>query len=285
MSTNSPAPAMTNGDQDQEDPPEADAAHNQPDAGPRTEQQVEEPKQQQSQHQAQPQPQPQTQTQPQPQPQPQQQHQHQYQPSRSQARRQQSQHKKANHQAGLAGDQQQQVPISADYLAQLIKDKKQLGAFPAVFVHVQRLIDDEINKVRQALFQLNDVVNTSRALELPEAEGEPVQLQEKIYVPVEEHPEYNFVGRLLGPRGMTAKQLEQETGCKIMIRGRGSMRDKKKVSVKKSPTESLWPTRLNSIQFITGGAEQGQTKLGAPERRASCSNYGRGHAKSRRAQD
>lgn len=41
--------------------------------------------------------------------------------------------------------------------------------------------------------------------------------------------QYNFVGRILGPRGMTAKQLEQETGCKIMVRGRGSMRDKKKV--------------------------------------------------------
>ncbi|KAK3862304.1 hypothetical protein Pcinc_031832 [Petrolisthes cinctipes] len=27
---------------------------------------------------------------------------------------------------------------------------------------------------------------------------------------------------------MTAKQLEQETGCKIMVRGKGSMRDKKK---------------------------------------------------------
>jgi protein quaking len=27
---------------------------------------------------------------------------------------------------------------------------------------------------------------------------------------------------------MTAKQLETETGCKIMVRGRGSMRDKKK---------------------------------------------------------
>ena len=40
--------------------------------------------------------------------------------------------------------------------------------------------------------------------------------------------QYNFVGRILGPRGMTAKQLEQETGCKIMVRGRGSMRDKKK---------------------------------------------------------
>uniref|UniRef100_A0A183C6K8 KH domain-containing protein n=1 Tax=Globodera pallida TaxID=36090 RepID=A0A183C6K8_GLOPA len=39
---------------------------------------------------------------------------------------------------------------------------------------------------------------------------------------------YNFVGRILGPRGMTAKQLETETGCKIMVRGKGSMRDKKK---------------------------------------------------------
>lgn len=43
--------------------------------------------------------------------------------------------------------------------------------------------------------------------------------------------QFNFVGRILGPRGMTAKQLEQETGCKIMVRGRGSMRDKKKVIV------------------------------------------------------
>ena len=41
--------------------------------------------------------------------------------------------------------------------------------------------------------------------------------------------QFNFVGRILGPRGMTAKQLEQETGCKIMVRGKGSMRDKQKV--------------------------------------------------------
>lgn len=43
--------------------------------------------------------------------------------------------------------------------------------------------------------------------------------------------QFNFVGRILGPRGMTAKQLEQETGCKIMVRGKGSMRDKKKVII------------------------------------------------------
>ena len=44
-------------------------------------------------------------------------------------------------------------------------------------------------------------------------------------------PQFNFVGRILGPRGLTAKQLEAETGCKIMVRGKGSMRDKKKVSL------------------------------------------------------
>lgn len=123
-------------------------------------------------------------------------------------------------------------PVSADYLAQLIKDKKQLAAFPStVFLHLPRLVEEEIVKVRASLFQLQDVVNLQEPLILPEPEGEFVSMQEKIYVPIGEHPEYNFVGRLLGPRGMTAKQLEQETGCKIMIRGKGSMRDKKKVSL------------------------------------------------------
>jgi len=41
--------------------------------------------------------------------------------------------------------------------------------------------------------------------------------------------QFNFVGRILGPRGLTAKQLENDTGCKIMVRGKGSMRDKQKV--------------------------------------------------------
>ncbi|XP_009076529.1 PREDICTED: protein quaking [Acanthisitta chloris] len=81
----------------------------------------------------------------------------------------------------------------------------------------------------------NDTLNGStekRSAELPDAVGPIVQLQEKLYVPVKEYPDFNFVGRILGPRGLTAKQLEAETGCKIMVRGKGSMRDKKKVSFK-----------------------------------------------------
>ncbi|XP_054716354.1 LOW QUALITY PROTEIN: protein held out wings-like [Uloborus diversus] len=115
---------------------------------------------------------------------------------------------------------------TADYLAQLLKDKKQLAAFPNVFLHLERLLDDEINKVRNNLFQVNGV--KKEPMVLPDADGPVVACSEKVYVPVKDHPDYNFVGRILGPRGMTAKQLEQETGCKIMVRGKGSMRDKKK---------------------------------------------------------
>ncbi|XP_060526110.1 protein held out wings isoform X2 [Cylas formicarius] len=114
----------------------------------------------------------------------------------------------------------------ADYLAQLLKDRKQLAAFPNVFIHVERLLDEEIAKVRASLFQINGV--KKEPLILPEPDGPVTTLTEKVYVPVKEHPDFNFVGRILGPRGMTAKQLEQETGCKIMVRGKGSMRDKKK---------------------------------------------------------
>ncbi|XP_052130879.1 protein held out wings isoform X2 [Frankliniella occidentalis] len=114
----------------------------------------------------------------------------------------------------------------ADYLAQLLKDRKQLAAFPNVFIHVERLIDEEIARVRANLFQINGM--KKEPLVLPEAQGPPTTLTEKVYVPVKDHPDFNFVGRILGPRGMTAKQLEQETGCKIMVRGKGSMRDKKK---------------------------------------------------------
>ena len=66
-------------------------------------------------------------------------------------------------------------------------------------------------------------------MDLPDPEGAIVTITEKLYVPVREFPEYNFVGRILGPRGMTAKQLEQETGCRIMVRGKGSMKDKRRV--------------------------------------------------------
>lgn len=45
----------------------------------------------------------------------------------------------------------------------------------------------EIAKVRASLFQINGVQKTP--LQLPEPDGTPVTLNEKVYVPVKEHPD------------------------------------------------------------------------------------------------
>ncbi|XP_039274643.2 KH domain-containing RNA-binding protein qki.S-like isoform X1 [Styela clava] len=123
-----------------------------------------------------------------------------------------------------SNDEERKTRDKCLYLKQLLQDKKQLQNFGGMFVHIDRILDEEIVKVRSVLFQNGD----SMPLELPVAQGPTVILTEKVYVPIKEHPEYNFVGRILGPRGLTAKQLEQEAKCKIMVRGKGSMRDKKK---------------------------------------------------------
>ena len=47
----------------------------------------------------------------------------------------------------------------------------------------------------------------------------------KIYIPVEDHPTYNFIGLIIGPRGKTQKEMENKTGCKIAIRGKGSVKE------------------------------------------------------------
>ncbi|CAF4255498.1 unnamed protein product, partial [Rotaria socialis] len=116
------------------------------------------------------------------------------------------------------------VTDKLEYLSQLLKDKRQLAAVPSMFIHIDRLLDQEINTVRLDLFN----ANSHPKISLPEPQGEKKIFQEKIFIPVHEFPEFNFVGRILGPRGMTAKQLETDTSCKIMVRGRGSMRDKQK---------------------------------------------------------
>ncbi|KAG1657821.1 KH domain-containing, RNA-binding, signal transduction-associated protein 3 [Nymphon striatum] len=58
----------------------------------------------------------------------------------------------------------------------------------------------------------------------------PIKLQMKVVVPVKEHPNFNFVGKLLGPKGLSLKRLQEETMTKMAILGKGSMRDKAKES-------------------------------------------------------
>ncbi|WCJ32513.1 RNA-binding KH domain-containing protein [Euphorbia peplus] len=47
----------------------------------------------------------------------------------------------------------------------------------------------------------------------------------RVDIPVDKYPSYNFVGRLLGPRGNSLKRVEASTECRVLIRGRGSIKD------------------------------------------------------------
>ncbi|KAM0941676.1 putative STAR protein, homodimerization region [Dioscorea sansibarensis] len=47
----------------------------------------------------------------------------------------------------------------------------------------------------------------------------------RVDIPVDKYPTYNFVGRLLGPRGNSLKRVEASTECRVLIRGRGSIKD------------------------------------------------------------
>lgn len=57
--------------------------------------------------------------------------------------------------------------------------------------------------------------------------GKKEKVTRKIYIPVDEYPEYNFMGIIIGPRGQTQKKLETESNCKISVRGRGANKEGK----------------------------------------------------------
>ncbi|XP_076034555.1 uncharacterized protein LOC143021151 [Oratosquilla oratoria] len=63
-----------------------------------------------------------------------------------------------------------------------------------------------------------------------------IKVTVKVLVPVREHPKFNFVGKLLGPKGNSLKRLQEETMTKMAILGRGSFRDKaKEEELRKNP--------------------------------------------------
>ncbi|GMP48836.1 hypothetical protein CsSME_00016053 [Camellia sinensis var. sinensis] len=53
----------------------------------------------------------------------------------------------------------------------------------------------------------------------------------RLEIPVDSYPNFNFVGRLLGPRGNSLKRVEASTGCRVFIRGKGSIKDPDKEEI------------------------------------------------------
>eukprot|EP01027_Heterolobosea_sp_BB2_P015618 GEZU01022342.1.p1 GENE.GEZU01022342.1~~GEZU01022342.1.p1 ORF type:complete len:457 (-),score=68.60 GEZU01022342.1:36-1406(-) len=84
----------------------------------------------------------------------------------------------------------------------------------------------KLTKERQKLVEKAQKMNPTFK---PPADYKPIveKKSKKIFIPVDKYPDYNFIGLIIGPRGNTQKRMEKETGAKIAIRGKGSIKEGK----------------------------------------------------------
>ncbi|KAM9317098.1 KH domain-containing, RNA-binding, signal transduction-associated protein 2 [Gastrophryne carolinensis] len=108
------------------------------------------------------------------------------------------------------------------YLPELMAEKHTLD--PS-FVHAMRLLAEEIEKFQESMGNKEEE-EEKKYLDI--ISNKNIKLSEKVLIPVKQYPKFNFVGKLLGPRGNSLKRLQEETGAKMSILGKGSMRDKTK---------------------------------------------------------
>ncbi|XP_028159899.1 KH domain-containing, RNA-binding, signal transduction-associated protein 2-like isoform X4 [Ostrinia furnacalis] len=120
------------------------------------------------------------------------------------------------------GDEGLKLNDKADeYMRELLSEKIKLNnqKFPIS----SKLIDQEVSRV-----QTTGRIPAKDTKYMDVFREKPVKVTVKVLVPIKEHPQFNFVGKLLGPKGNTMKQMQEETMCKMAVLGRGSIRDRRK---------------------------------------------------------
>ncbi|XP_075210955.1 splicing factor 1 isoform X2 [Lycorma delicatula] len=86
----------------------------------------------------------------------------------------------------------------------------------------RKRLEEERHSLIQQMIKLNPEFK-------PPADYKPpiIRVSDKVMIPQDDHPDINFVGLLIGPRGNTLKSMERDTGAKIIIRGKGSVKEGK----------------------------------------------------------
>ncbi|KAJ0171305.1 hypothetical protein K1T71_012855 [Dendrolimus kikuchii] len=126
------------------------------------------------------------------------------------------------HEQGQDGEEALKLNEKAgEYMRELLSEKIKLNN--SKFPISMTLIDQEVTKV-----QTTGRIPIRDFKYLDVYRDRPTKVTVKVLVPLKEFPKFNFVGKLLGPKGNTMKQLQEETMCKMAVLGRGSMRDRQK---------------------------------------------------------
>ncbi|KAK7290324.1 hypothetical protein RIF29_04652 [Crotalaria pallida] len=154
--------------------------------------------------------------------------------------------------------------VDSQYLAELLAEHQKLGPFMQVLPLCTRLLNQEILRVsgKSGYLQNQGFSNFDR-MQSPSHMASPditpnftgwnslsherlagrqglhvdwqtapvvatspiVKKILRLDIPKDSYPNFNFVGRLLGPRGNSLKRVEASTGCRVFIRGKGSIKD------------------------------------------------------------
>lgn len=82
-----------------------------------------------------------------------------------------------------------------------------------------------------------------------------IKVKEKVLIPQEDFPDINFVGLLIGPRGNTLKSMEKDSGAKIIIRGKGSVKEGKSRDGQPAPID------MEPLHALVTGINEEQVKI------------------------
>ncbi|KAL7382055.1 hypothetical protein ABVT39_016049 [Epinephelus coioides] len=136
------------------------------------------------------------------------------------------------------------------YLPELLAEKDSLDSS---FTHAMKLLNAEIDRIQKG--------ETKKEAEayLDLFTTKNIKLKERVLIPVKQYPKFNFVGKILGPQGNTIKRLQEETGAKISVLGKGSMRDKSKDMM-----DDICQEQFMEMSYLNGGQEHGARVRGGP---------------------
>ncbi|VDN50095.1 unnamed protein product [Dracunculus medinensis] len=117
-----------------------------------------------------------------------------------------------------------QSPLEAEIqvVIRQIHNEQQLmeqgGEWGEQFKNAKRLLAAELDKLENSI--------DPEWLEVDIAK--PIKVSKKVLIPSFRHPHFNFVGKILGPKGATLQAMAKQFKCHIYVLGRGSTKDRVK---------------------------------------------------------
>ncbi|XP_061347633.1 KH domain-containing protein SPIN1-like [Gastrolobium bilobum] len=108
--------------------------------------------------------------------------------------------------------------IDSQYLTELLAEHQKLGPFMQVLPLCTRLLNQEDS---WSTGTKRGLANSTSSLRFSHIVKRILRLD----IPNDSCPNFNFVGLLLGPRGNSLKRVEATTGCRVYVRGNGSIKD------------------------------------------------------------